>query len=165
VNVIDAALWGLLGGLAVDCTQLLAVMGRLGKLPWKVKNEPSLAFYVVAGVTRLIIGACVAAAAASQVNGAFGAFMFGAAAPLVMERIAQFLPVSGTASSAAPDSPGAAPPAEEPIGEHGSVRRVGTDGGDTLEATLVTAIPVAWLSEPLTPVATSDATLGSGDAN
>jgi hypothetical protein len=80
---------GALGGASVEAVQLLDAKERLKQWPWHVQGEASATMFTVAGVIRITLGAVVAFVAGSsgQVNGAFGAFATGIAAPLVVQKI------------------------------------------------------------------------------
>jgi hypothetical protein len=90
-----AALWGALGGFAVECLQFYTAIRRTGRWPWTRKGEPGPLPLVVSVVIRLALGAILAGAAdaSGQVSGPFGALAIGIAAPLLVEQIAKRVPL------------------------------------------------------------------------
>lgn len=110
----DAALWGLLGGAVAEALNLSASMrptgpGRRWRWPWRNSSEALMVLVAVA--LRLFVGCGLAAAlgASSQLPTPFAAFLAGLAAPLVVTRLFQTIPVA-----AAEDSLSLAPPSLEP---------------------------------------------------
>lgn len=95
---IEAALWGLSGGFAVEGLDLYAAVRRHGCWPWRVRGprEVGAVGYVVAELIRLVIGSVLASALAesSQVTTAFGALAVGVAAPLIVERLTRAIPLT-----------------------------------------------------------------------
>jgi hypothetical protein len=79
MNWMEAAGWGIAGGLAAGLVMLMtAVTAADFKWPWKrVEIWPRL-FVIGCG---LIVGAIVAAAAHAQMSGGWPAFVMGAGAP------------------------------------------------------------------------------------
>lgn len=109
------ALWGLFGGFAVEGLELSASIRRTGRFPWKQRGGPGLAPFLVSVLIRLAVGAglAVAVGAAGQIN-PLGALAAGVAAPLIIEKLAQQIPVQASVNPAglhaASDRRTAAPP-------------------------------------------------------
>jgi hypothetical protein len=75
----QAAGWGLAGGLAAGVLALMTAVTAAGfKWPWKRDEFGPRLFVLGCG---LLLGALVAMAAASQMSGAWAAFVIGAGAP------------------------------------------------------------------------------------
>lgn len=74
---IEAALWGLFGGFAVEGLDLYVVVRRHGCWPWRVRGtrEVGAAGYFIAELFRLIIasGLAWALTTSGQITTAFGA--------------------------------------------------------------------------------------------
>jgi hypothetical protein len=114
VGPIQAAMWGVLGGVVVEALEHAAAIRRVGGWPWTKPGEPGLWPSLFAVILRLAAGAGLAAAsgASGQVAGAFGAFCLGVTAPLVVEKMferqqtgsdsANRSSVGGTAAKRAP---------------------------------------------------------------
>jgi len=95
------AIWGLFGGFITDGLEFWrAVKANGGNWP---PGYGSWAF-LVGELFRLCAGAGLAVAfgRAGQVNGEIGALALGAAAPLVVEKIAQWLPPAPPAAGGQP---------------------------------------------------------------
>lgn len=94
---IEAALWGLFGGFAVEGLDLYAAVRRRGCWPWRARGprEVGVAGYFVAELFRLVIGSGLAWALAEsrQVTTAVAALAVGAAAPLIVERLTRAIPL------------------------------------------------------------------------
>jgi hypothetical protein len=92
-----AAIWGLSGGLAVEALELYGSIHRARKWTWRKPIPQGLAAYVISVVIRAGLGTVVVAAAAAseQISGAFAAFGLGVAAPLVVEKLARAVPLTG----------------------------------------------------------------------
>lgn len=76
---LQAADWGLAGGLAAGVLMLMTAVTTAGfKWPWK-RDELWPRLFVVA--CSLLLGALVAAAAHDQMSGGWPAFVMGAGAP------------------------------------------------------------------------------------
>lgn len=91
----EYALWGALGGLAVEATQFYRAIRRFKVWPWKVKGEsapPVLAASVVIRVGLGIIAALVMGKAGT-ISGVLGIFGVGVAAPLIIEQIMRQAPL------------------------------------------------------------------------
>jgi hypothetical protein len=103
-----AAGWGLAGSLCVEGLELYARIRRTSGWSWRMPIPQGLAAYLISVAIRAGAGAVLAAAAGSsgQVAGVFGAFALGAAAPLVVERLARVIPLD-----VPPDGPPARLPA------------------------------------------------------
>lgn len=95
---IQAAQWGLFGGFAVEGLDLYGAVRRRGCWPWQARGprEVGAAGYLVAELVRLLIGSGLASAFAEsrQVTTAFGALAVGVAAPLIVERLTQAIPLT-----------------------------------------------------------------------
>jgi hypothetical protein len=95
---IEAALWGLGGGFAVEGLDLYGALRRRGRWPWRVRGprEVGAVGYFVAELVRLVIGGVLAAALAesNQITTAFGALAVGVAAPLIVERLTRVIPLA-----------------------------------------------------------------------
>lgn len=101
VELWQCALWGLFGGAAVEGLEWAAAMRR-GRWPWnkKVKAGPLL----VSVVIRLGVGSGLAAAVgASGPISVLSAVSVGVAAPLIIEKVAQQIPI-GVAEMAAQET-------------------------------------------------------------
>lgn len=112
VPLWECALWGLFGGAAVEGLEWAAVMRRTGGWPWgrrRRARSPILASVVI----RLGVGAGLAAAlGASGPMSALSALGAGVAAPLIIEKLAQQVPVALSQPEARTEA--AAAPAELP---------------------------------------------------
>jgi hypothetical protein len=119
----QAAIWGLAGGLAAGVLALMtAVTAAHFKWPWKRDEVGPRLFVICCG---LLLGALVAAAAHSQMSGAWPAFVIGAGAPATIRGLLSGVEVDVKLPS---DSQGAAgelrlagqrrKPAEEAISEN-----------------------------------------------
>ena len=120
----------------------MAVLKIRGAGEWSLRRPipQGLTAYVVSVVIRVGVGASLAAAAtgSGQVSGSLAAFGLGVAAPLVLEKLAQTVPLTGTLGSATrenqptptrelPTKPTcqAPAPAPDPPGEIGEVSDAG----------------------------------------
>jgi hypothetical protein len=85
----DFALWGLLGGFAVEALEFNRAIRASGGWPWRQKDEPEPLPMAMAVLARLAISAVVAAATglSGQVTGQFGAFLAGVTAPLLIDEL------------------------------------------------------------------------------
>jgi hypothetical protein len=103
VTLVVCALWGLFGGFAVEGLELSATLRRTGRWPWRRARRYGPAPYLVSVVIRLGVGAGLAAAtsAAGTMN-ALGALAVGASAPLIIEKLAQQVPVDPTEAGTVP---------------------------------------------------------------
>lgn len=103
---IEAALWGLFGGFAVEGLDLYGAVRRRGCWPWRARGprEVGAAGYLVAELIRLIIGSGLALASAesSQITTPMGAFAVGIAAPLIVERLTRAVPLTDSAQHTLP---------------------------------------------------------------
>jgi hypothetical protein len=100
---IEAALWGLFGGFAVEGLDLYVAVRRRGCWPWQTgktgnpgkPREAGPLAYVVAEVIRLLVGGGIAWAAATsgQVSTPVAALAVGIATPLLVERLTRFVPL------------------------------------------------------------------------
>ena len=103
---VDAALWGLGGGFAVEGLDLYGAVRRYGCWPWRVPGprEVGAVGYFVAELVRLVIGSVLASALAEsgQITTAFGALAVGIAAPLIVERLTRAIPLTDSVEHTAP---------------------------------------------------------------
>ncbi|MCG5217058.1 hypothetical protein [Streptosporangium sp. KLBMP 9127] len=95
----EAALWGLLGGAVAEALNLSACMRpvaprRRWRWPWS--NQADLPMMLVAVALRLFVGCGLASAlgASGQLPTPFSAFLAGVAAPLIVAKIFQTIPVT-----------------------------------------------------------------------
>ncbi|MCA1705637.1 MAG: hypothetical protein LC808_21210 [Actinobacteria bacterium] len=106
---IEAALWGLFGGFAVEGLDLYGAVRRRGCWPWRAvgPREVGAAGYFVAELIRLVIGSGLAWALAEsgQINGPIGALAVGIAAPLIVERLTRAMPLTDSAQHTSPMMP------------------------------------------------------------
>ncbi len=93
----EAALWALLGGAVAEAVSLSAMMrptsaDQRWRWPWKQGERPLVLFAIA---LRLFIGVGLAAplGASGECPTAFSAFIAGLAAPLLIARIFQSIPV------------------------------------------------------------------------
>lgn len=116
---LEAAVWGLFGGFAVEGLEFVRAIRRTGDWPWRQPEEPGPLPLAASVVIRLTVGAglAVATVAAEQVQGPFGALAVGVAAPLLIEQILGYVPV-GVATSAADQ----AAPIRRPVTEVSGAR-------------------------------------------
>jgi hypothetical protein len=102
---IEAALWGVGGGFAVEGLDLYGAVRRHGCWPWRARGprEVGAVGYFVAELVRLVIGSVLASALAesSQITTAFGALAVGVAAPLIVERLTRAIPLTDSAQHTA----------------------------------------------------------------
>lgn len=96
-----AALWGLAGGMSVEGLELYARIHRTRGWSWRKPIPQGLAPYLLSIVIRggFSVGVATAAAASQQVVGAFAIFGIGVAAPLVIEKLAQSIPLTADLST------------------------------------------------------------------
>ncbi|BCJ48144.1 hypothetical protein GCM10010168_25040 [Actinoplanes ianthinogenes] len=89
MGALEAASWGLLGGLIVEVLEYSAAIRRSRGRPWRRRGEPGFGPSLVALLLRLAAGAGLAAAAAAgrQISGGFAALALGVTAPLVVEKV------------------------------------------------------------------------------
>ena len=86
MGLIEAATWGVLGGLAAALVSVSGdVMSAGFKWPWR-GNETFWPRMFVAGV-GVILGGMVSTAAHAQVSGVWPAFIMGAGAPSVVRGV------------------------------------------------------------------------------
>jgi hypothetical protein len=91
-----AAVWGLTGGLCVEALALHAHIRRMPKWDWRRPIDQGMVAFVVVVALRVGVGSALAAAFAGshQVSGPLAAFTLGVAAPVVVERLAKFIPLT-----------------------------------------------------------------------
>jgi hypothetical protein len=115
-----AAAWGLAGGLCVEALALYSLIRNSRTWYWRRPIPQGLAAYLISVILRVAAGAGLAAAAAGsrQVSGTFAAFGLGIAAPLVVEKLSQLIPLTGTLAVIAPPPE----PKDSPIGRPEDLR-------------------------------------------
>jgi hypothetical protein len=93
MSPLQLALWGLLGGFAVEGLELAAAIRRTRGWPWRKGGEVGLGPYLASVVIRLMISSALATAFGmdGQVNGATGALMVGITAPLIVEKMSRYI--------------------------------------------------------------------------
>jgi hypothetical protein len=98
MNPSTAALWGLIGGSCVEALWLSARIRKDPRWSWRKPIPQGLTAYLISVVLRVGAGAGLAAAAAGsgQISGNFAAFILGVSAPLVIEKLAQVIPLTGS---------------------------------------------------------------------
>lgn len=91
MTLLIYAAWGLFGGFAVEGLEFTGAIRRTGGWPWDQKGEPSKGPMLASVVIRLLVGAGLAAAAASthQISGPIGAVAVGIAAPFLIEQMSR----------------------------------------------------------------------------
>lgn len=109
MSPLAAAGWGLVGGMCVEALALYSLIRTNSQWSWRKPIPQGLAAYLISVIVRAGAGAGVAAAAAGsgQVSGTLAAFGLGVAAPLVVEKLAQTVPLLQPA--AASDRPAVLP--------------------------------------------------------
>jgi hypothetical protein len=86
MGLIQAAVWGLGGGLAAELVGMMAAVNAAGyRWPWKERAELWPRLFVFVG--GLLLGGLVAAAAHGQISGAWPAFIMGAGAPATVRGV------------------------------------------------------------------------------
>ena len=97
---LELAVWGALGGVAVELLELQASLKRLRALPWGKPGYLTFPAALASFVTRIGLGVMTAVATGynGQINGPLAAFGAGIAAPLLIEKIGQVV-VLGTSSN------------------------------------------------------------------
>ena len=90
MSPLAGALWGLAGALVVEALELAAQIRRnKGRFPWVGRKLwPSL----LAVGLRLAASGMLAAAMSDQFIGRWPAFCVGAAAPIVVSRVMEYVP-------------------------------------------------------------------------
>lgn len=91
---MQAATWGVAGGLAAGIVQFMtAVSAASFQWPWTRRELGARVFVLCCG---LLLGALVAAAAHSQMSGAWPAFVIGAGAPTTTRGLLSGIKVDAT---------------------------------------------------------------------
>ena len=100
-------MWGLIGGLCVEALALYSSIKKSKSWSWRCPIPQGLAAYVGSVILRVGAGAGLSAAAAGsgQVSGTFAAFALGIAAPLVVEKLSQNIPLTGPLTVDQPKEP------------------------------------------------------------
>ena len=95
MNSWVAAAWGLTGGLCVEGLTLYSHIRVTRRWDWRRPIPQGLAAFLISICIRAGAGAGLAAAAAGsgQVSGSLAAFGLGVAAPLVVAKLAQTVPL------------------------------------------------------------------------
>lgn len=98
MNLWVAAGWGVTGGLCVEALWLYSRIHSDLLWSWRRPIPQGLTAYLISLVARIGVGAGVAAAAAGsgQVSGPLAAFGLGVGAPLVVEKLAQAVPLTAS---------------------------------------------------------------------
>jgi hypothetical protein len=98
MNSWVAAAWGLTGGLCVEALTLYSHIRATQRWNWRRPIPQGLAAFLISICIRAGAGAGLAAAAAGsgQVSGSLAAFGLGVAAPLVVAKLAQTVPLVGS---------------------------------------------------------------------
>lgn len=132
MEVWQAALWGLAGGVCVEALELYANIHRASKWSWRRPIKQGLTAFITALIIRVGVAAVVAAAAAGshQISGPLAAFGFGVSAPLVIVHLARAVPMTGEIGT----------PAQQAVTRR--PRRSSARGPDALGATSQEQIPV-----------------------
>ena len=86
---IEFALWGAAGSFAVDGFEITTDVKKLARWPWGAPGRPGVKASIGALVIRAAISGLVATASGMNhtVNGVFGAFAAGVAAPVIIEKL------------------------------------------------------------------------------
>ncbi|WP_181307450.1 hypothetical protein [Nonomuraea fuscirosea] len=112
MSVWVLALWGLGGGLAIEALEFFKAARRVGRgWPWRYPYGPGGGPYFVSVLVRAALSAVVAGAAGASVDCVTPliAFALGTAAPLILEKLSQQIPVQADLPLA--DAPAAFPAA------------------------------------------------------
>jgi hypothetical protein len=138
---LQAGLWGVFGGFAVEGLELYAAVQRYACWPWHVRRsghggevrEAGWLGYVIAELVRLLIGGGLAWAASSTgyLTGSLGALAVGAAAPGVIGQLMRAVPLpvrSGTVDELIANS-------RHPVAGDGALRRLAPSGEDRAAVT------------------------------
>ncbi|MDF5753013.1 hypothetical protein [Spongiactinospora sp. TRM90649] len=106
MTVLDAALWGFLGSAVAEALTLSALMRPTGRRrtwrwPWAAKQDRGTVLFAVC--LRLFAGGGLATplGVSQQIATEFGLFVCGAAAPLIVARLFQLIPLADPSDSAA----------------------------------------------------------------
>jgi hypothetical protein len=117
MDVLEVALWGLLGGFAVEGLDFVRAQRRAAGWPPEMRTS---AWYVATAV-RLTVGAVLAMALgeSGQIAGPIGALGVGAAAPVLVEKFLRAVPSSIDVSGQQLTGADAGPPASaaQPSGD------------------------------------------------
>ncbi|SEC88886.1 hypothetical protein SAMN05216489_01887 [Streptomyces sp. 3213] len=115
MNWLEGALWGAVGGFAIEAVDYMIAVRRWRKLPWEVgapslndpkatpapksatgnDGSPGVAAYLIAGGLRVAVGfggAAAITASSGQAMTPWLAFIVGAAVPFMLEKITLFVP-------------------------------------------------------------------------
>ena len=83
--------------MCVEGLELYATIHRTPEWHWRKPIPQGLAAFTMSVLIRVLVGAAVAAAAAGsgQVSGSLAAFGLGVAAPLIIEKLTRYIPLTG----------------------------------------------------------------------
>jgi hypothetical protein len=100
MGLIEAAVWGLSGGMCVESLELYATIRRTPRWNWRRPIPQGMVAFVISVVIRIGVGAVLAAASAGsgQVSGSLAAFGLGIGAPLVIEKLARAVALTSAAA-------------------------------------------------------------------
>jgi hypothetical protein len=99
MTLIEAAVWGLSGGMCVESLELYARIRRTPRWNWRQPIPQGMTAFVISVLIRIGVGAVLAAAGAGsgQVSSSLAAFGLGIGAPLVIEKLARAVPLTNAA--------------------------------------------------------------------
>ncbi|MFF7728808.1 hypothetical protein [Streptomyces sp. NPDC008001] len=100
----QAALWGALGAALGELADFALILENKKKLPWKIKDGPEKAIYLLMVLTRVTlgIGAAGALTVFGQLAGGLGAFITGLSGPKTIDGLRKQARGSTKASEEAP---------------------------------------------------------------
>src|SRR5882757_1072716 len=89
LGLLEYALWGAFGGIAIEAVEILGAISRVKGVPWGKPGEITLGALLISVLIRvgLGVGVAVALANAGQISGAVGAVAAGVAAPTILEQM------------------------------------------------------------------------------
>jgi hypothetical protein len=122
MQLLDAGLWGMAGGAAIEVLQLYQAVKTNKNFPWNLQGELRLGLYVFCTGARLVLGIFVAVLLA-DVNplGPAGAVTAGISAIKILEQLGRNSSLTNTAiTGTAQETPPAddAKAAERSLSEH-----------------------------------------------
>ena len=96
VSGLGYGIWGLIGGGIIEGVEFTRAIKVAGDWPWHSPKEPSAPQFIISVIIRLAVGAALAAGLGigHQIVGVFGGLTAGIAAPLIVEQLAQRVPLS-----------------------------------------------------------------------
>src|SRR5262245_39070739 len=98
MNALEAAVWGVCGAFAIEGLELSFWLRRpRGEWPWKGPGRYDLFPFLIALAIRFAVSAMLAGAAGrgGVIDGAFSAMTIGVAAPLIVEKMAGRVALTG----------------------------------------------------------------------